>query len=181
MTECECEPANGLGFHLALSPSLGPVPPERELAQIISIARQLPSGPPKLSSVETALVLALAGARQMAPNKRVYVCGGVHKDELLLAVTHQGVSCGRGTGGPVTCAANVWQVDVADYLLNRRLIDRVEFGLNGKRLVLCWRGADAASFSWPGLLRALRAVADLRPELVRERSRAPLTESKSTK
>lgn len=163
MTECECGPANGLSFHLALSPSLGPIPPEREFARIIAIARQLPSVPSKLNRVETALALALAGARQTAPNKRVYVCSGFHKGELLVAVTHQGVSCGRSSSGPVTCAANVWQVDVADYLLNRRLIDRVEFALNGKRLVLCWRGAKAASFSWPGLLRALPEAADLRP------------------
>jgi hypothetical protein len=57
----------------------------------------------------------------------------------LLAVTHDGVSCSQGTGGPVTCEANSWQAEVSDYLLHNHLIDRVEFGLSGRRLVLCWQ------------------------------------------
>ena len=144
MIVCECGQAKvlgfHLGFHLAVSPSRSPAPPESEVARIIAIIRHLPSALLKLSRVEAALACALAGARRQDPNRSVYVCGGIgNKDDLLLAVTHQGVNCGRGMDGPVTCEANAWQADVADYLLNTHLIDGVKFGLNGRQLLLFWR------------------------------------------
>ena len=142
MTDCECGQANIIvGFHYALMRSADSL--EMEVARIISIVRHLPCADLRLGKVEVALVRALAGARQhhngWASQRNVYVCGGMgHQHRLLLAVTHDGVSCSQGTGGPVTCEANSWQADVADYLLHKHLIDRVEFGLSGRQLVLSW-------------------------------------------
>ena len=113
---------------------------ERTVKQIMKVAQTLPHAPGDMDDVDLALTEALANAivhgnRQDA-NKRVHIGIGWGSGDLLFTITDEGNGFEHELIPDPTEGANVYSGHGRGLLLIKHLMDSVEFGLGGRRLVM---------------------------------------------
>jgi len=114
---------------------------ERAVEQIMELVRRLPCASVDLDDVELALHEALANAvvhgnRQDA-RKSVQICGGCERSgDLLLAITDQGDGFDHNLVPDPTARDNLFSKHGRGILLMSRLMDSLEFQLNGRQLIM---------------------------------------------
>ena len=114
---------------------------ERAVEHIMELVRRLPCTPVDLDDVELALHEALANAvvhgNRQDPRKSVQVCGGCERSgDLLLAITDQGDGFDHNRVPDPTAGDNLLSKHGRGILLISRLMDSLEFRLNGRQLIM---------------------------------------------
>jgi serine/threonine-protein kinase RsbW len=114
---------------------------ERAVEQIMELVRRLPCTSVDLDDVELALNEALANAvvhgNLQDPSKSVQICGGCERSgDLLLAITDQGDGFDHNRVPDPTAGDNLLSKHGRGILLISRLMDSLEFRLNGRQLIM---------------------------------------------
>jgi len=114
---------------------------ERAVEHIMELVRRLPCTSVDLDDVELALHEALANAvvhgNRQDPRKSVQICGGCERSgDLLLAITDQGDGFDHNLIPDPTAGDNVLSKHGRGILLISRLMDSLEFRLNGRQLIM---------------------------------------------
>ena len=114
---------------------------ERAVEHIMELVRRLPRTSVDLDDVELALTEALANAvvhgNRQDPCKRVQICGGCERSgDLLLAITDQGDGFDHHLVPDPTAGDNLLSKHGRGILLMSRLMDSLEFRLNGRQLIM---------------------------------------------
>ena len=114
---------------------------ERAVEHIMELVRRLPCAPVGLDDVELALHEALANAvvhgNRQDPRKSVQICGGCERSgDLLLAITDQGDGFDHNLVPDPTAGDNLLSKHGRGIPLISRLMDSLEFRLNGRRLIM---------------------------------------------
>jgi len=117
---------------------------ERAVEQIMELVRRLPCTSVDLDDVELALNEALANAvvhgNLQDPSKSVQICGGCERSgDLLLAITDQGDGFDHNRVPDPTAGDNLLSKHGRGILLISRLMDSLEFRLNGRQLIMLKR------------------------------------------
>ena len=114
---------------------------ERAVEHIMELVRRLPCTSVDLDDVELALHEALANAvvhgNRQDPRKSVQICGGCERSgDLLLAITDQGDGFDHNLVPDPTTGDNLLSKHGRGILLISRLMDSLEFRLNGRQLIM---------------------------------------------
>jgi len=114
---------------------------ERAVEHIMKLVRRLPCTSVDLDDVELALHEALANAvlhgNRQDPRKSVQICGGCERSgDLLLAITDQGDGFDHNRVPDPTAGDNLLSKHGRGILLISRLMDSLEFRLNGRQLIM---------------------------------------------
>jgi serine/threonine-protein kinase RsbW len=114
---------------------------ERAVEHIMELVRRLPCTSVDLDDVELALHEALANAvvhgNRQDPRKSVQICGGCERSgDLLLAITDQGDGFDHNLVPDPTAGDNLLSRHGRGILLISRLMDSLEFRLNGRQLIM---------------------------------------------
>ena len=114
---------------------------ERAVEHIMELVRRLPCTSVDLDDVELALHEALANAvvhgNRQDPRKSVQICGGCERSgDLLLAITDQGDGFDHNLVPDPTAGDNLLSKHGRGILLISRLMDSLEFRLNGRQLIM---------------------------------------------
>jgi anti-sigma regulatory factor (Ser/Thr protein kinase) len=114
---------------------------ERAVEHIMGLVRRLPCTSVELDDVELALHEALANAivhgNRQDPRKSVQICGGCEwSGDLLLAITDQGDGFDHNSVPDPTAGDNLLSKHGRGILLISRLMDSLEFRLNGRQLIM---------------------------------------------
>ena len=114
---------------------------ERAVEHIMELVRRLPCTSVDLDDVELALHEALANAvvhgNRQDPGKSVQICGGCERSgDLLLAITDQGDGFDHNLVPDPTAGDNLLSKHGRGILLISRLMDSLEFRLNGRQLIM---------------------------------------------
>ena len=114
---------------------------ERAVEHIMELVRRLPCTSVDLDDVELALTEALANAvvhgNPQDPCKSVQICGVCERSEdPLLAITDQGDGFDNNLVPDPTAEDNLLSKHGRGILLITRLMDSLEFRLNGRQLIM---------------------------------------------
>jgi serine/threonine-protein kinase RsbW len=114
---------------------------ERAVEHIMKLVRRLQCAPVDLDDVELALHEALANAvvhgNRRDPCKSVQICGGCERSgDLLLAITDQGVGFDHNLIPDPTAGGNLLSKHGRGIFMISRLMDSLEFRLNGRQLIM---------------------------------------------
>ena len=114
---------------------------ERAVEHIMELVRRLPCTSVDLDDVELALIEALANAvvhgNRQDPCKSVQICGVCERSEdPLLAITDQGDGFDNNLVPDPTAEDNLLSKHGRGILLISRLMDSLEFRLNGRQLIM---------------------------------------------
>ena len=114
---------------------------DRAVEHIMGLVRRLPCTSVELDDVELALHEALANAivhgNRQDPRKSVQICGGCERSgDLLLAITDQGDGFDHNLVPDPTAGDNLLSRHGRGILLISRLMDSLEFRLNGRQLIM---------------------------------------------
>ena len=114
---------------------------DRAVEYIMELVRRLPCSSVDLDDVELALHEALANAvvhgNRQDPRKSVHICGGCERSgDLLLAITDQGDGFDHNLVPDPTAGDNLLSKHGRGILLISRMMDSLEFRLNGRQLIM---------------------------------------------
>jgi serine/threonine-protein kinase RsbW len=114
---------------------------DRAVEQILELVRRLPCASVDLDDVDLALHEALANAvvhgNRQDPRKSVQICGGCERSgDLLLAIKDQGGGFDHNLVPDPTAGDNLLSKHGRGILLISRLMDSLEFRLNGRQLIM---------------------------------------------
>ena len=128
-----------LALHETISSTRSAV--DQAVERIMQIVRMLPCASATLDEIELALSEALANAvvhgNREDPAKKVDICGACEGlDKLILIVTDEGQGFDPTSIVDPTSVSNLMATHGRGVFLISRLMDEVEFRLNGRQIIL---------------------------------------------
>ena len=112
---------------------------ERAVEQIMELVRRLPCASVDLDelALHEALANAVVHGNRQDARKSVQICGGCERSgDLLLAITDQGDGFDHNLVPDPTATDNLFSKHGRGILLMSRLMDSLEFQLNGRQLII---------------------------------------------